>query len=104
MIVCKAPSFSEFREALEYLVSIEPDPGTRTDIDEYEAVMAAFEEQITEAQLTIRAYGTHIAPMGLAHMQQVRAELIGQYSDDKSISLIGFNINLFWDGCGDWRR
>lgn len=95
-------SHAQFVKALEYLVSIEPDPTSYRDMDEYDRLMTPHEPEIDHAHSVIRAYGAQIAPQGINHMQQVLYDLLGHYTDAKSQSLIRSNVQWLWDGCGDW--
>ena len=95
-------SHDHFVQALNYLVSIEPDPTAYRDMDEYDAMMTPYEQEIAKAHATIHSYGAQIAPQGLEHMQDVLYELLEQQTDPKAESLIRSNVNWLWDGCGQW--
>lgn len=96
------PSYDEFKRALEYLVSIEPDPAEVGDEEAYDRYMEPFEPQIEKAHATIRAYGEQIAPQGLAHMQSVLYGLLNEQTDPMAESVIRSKVNWLWDGCGEW--
>lgn len=95
-------SHDQFVQALNYLVSIEPDPTAYQDMDEYDAMMTPYEPEIAKAHATIRGYGAQIAAQGLEHMQKVLYGILEQQTDPKAESLIRSNVNWLWDGCGDW--
>jgi|GEM_PF-4481572 len=94
------PNFEDFKRALEYLVSIEPDPET---CDDYDEATAPFAQQIDQAHSTIRAYGEAIAPNGLGFMQEKLYELLNEQTSLMAESVMRCSVNMLWDGIGGWR-
>ncbi|SHI11884.1 hypothetical protein [Pollutimonas bauzanensis] len=97
------PTHHDFTSALEYLASIEPDPATYVEMDEYDTIMAPYEAEIQKAHATIRAYGEQIAPQGLDHMHAVLYGFLQEQSDPMVESVMRTTVNALWNGCGLWR-
>lgn len=93
-------TYEQFVQALEYLVSIEPDP--ELDID-YDEAIAPYAEQVEQAYATIKAYGEILAPSGLSAMGSALSKVLHQQTDLKSESLMRSNVNALWHGIGQWQ-
>jgi hypothetical protein len=93
-----------FQAALDYLVSIEPDPNAIQSIDQYNSLMAIHKSGIDAANSTIRDYGMQIAPKGLPFMQGELQFVLSQQNEPLAISVIKAAVNRDWDGCGAWRQ
>ncbi len=94
------PTYTQFLEALKFIVSNEPDP--ELDID-YDEATAPYAKQIAQAEATIQAYGYVVAPGGLEKMRSCLAEVLFEQTDLKSESLIRSMVNRLWHGIGEWR-
>ncbi|AEC18834.1 hypothetical protein PT7_0294 [Pusillimonas sp. T7-7] len=94
------PTYAQFIEALEFMVSIEPDP--ELDVD-YDGATAPYAKQIEQAEATIRAYGYVVAPGGLVKMRSFLSDLLYEQTTVKSESLIRSMVNRLWNGVGEWR-
>lgn len=103
----------QFYAALDFLVSIEPDP---EEIDiEYDVMMAPYKAEIAEAESIIRSYGEQIAHNGLEYMQDELQLAINrlEYMQDElqldhqatlfAMCVITSTVNRVWDGCGEWQ-
>lgn len=93
-------------DALDYFISIEPDP--EKDID-YEAYMAGFsnDECFMKAHLVLRRFGEEISPRTLEKMQAVFYSITGspKYLNSSSRCVIArAYLARAWNGIGDWRR
>jgi hypothetical protein len=104
--------YEEFVRALEFLVSIEPDPeqlalqAVREDTDDmtlYRALMKRHEAAINNANATIRAYGTQIAPKGLVYMQKQLYDVVAIDWSAQRQSVMVSATNTLWNGIGEWR-
>lgn len=91
----------QFYAALDFLVSIEPEPD---EIDtEYDAMMAPYKAEIAAATSIIRSYGEQIAHKGLEYMQDELQLALDQQATLLAISVITSSVNSAWNGCGEWQ-
>ncbi len=94
------------REALDFLIAVEPDPAPDTR-EEYEAATAPYRSQVASAMATLRRFAERTTPMTL---QQMQAEYYGFTNDPRYLrtpemsSVVTGSLNEAWDGVGPWRR
>jgi len=92
--------------ALDFLVSIEPDPQPQT-LAEYKAALAPYEARIARAVPVLRTFAEQMQP---ATLQEMQAQYY-TFTNDKryltSPAVTGTAIaylNEAWNGVGPWRR
>lgn len=94
------------RTALDFLVSIEPDPPPKSR-EEYEAATRLSREQVAVAMATLRKFAQQTQPMTLDQMQ---ADFYGFTNDPRYLvssnvsAVVRGCLNEAWDGVGPWRR
>lgn len=96
-------TFTQFKEALEYMVSIEPEPELLVHEDTYDRLLAPYEKEIQQAEATILAYGNHLSLEGRELMQQVLYELLEAQTTTKAFIVIRSTVNRVWNGVGAWQ-
>ena len=96
----------DVREALDFLVAVEPDPPSASRED-YEAAIARFRPQVERAMATLRAFALQAQPLTLERMQ---AAYYGFANDPRYLasaavsSIVTGSLNEAWNGVGPWRR
>jgi hypothetical protein len=100
------PDEDDVFAALDYLVSIEPDPPPATHAD-WKAALAAYETQIARALATLRTFAEQTDPLTLEEMQR---RYYGFVNDPRYLvssyvqgTVIGY-LNKAWHGVGPWQR
>jgi len=101
-----AVSRTLLEDALEYFISIEPDPGK--DVD-YEAYMAGFgnDECFVKSTLVLRRFGEQVSRGGISEMQEVFYAITGspKFLGENSRCVIARAwLMRAWDGIGEWKR
>lgn len=92
--------------ALDFLVSIEPDPQPQTQA-EYEAALAPYEARIARAVAVLRSFAEQMQPATLEEMQAQYYTLANDKRYLTSPAVTGAAIaylNEAWNGVGPWRR
>ena len=94
------------REALDFLVAIEPDPPPDTRED-YEAQVGPHRQEIAEASATLRRFAEQTRPSTLERMQ---ADYYGFTNDPRYLTtpdvsaVVTSALNEAWHGVGPWQR
>jgi len=100
------PTEAHVLSALDFLVSIEPDPQPQT-LAEYKAALAPYAARIARAVAVLRSFAEQMQPATLEAMQ---AQYYAFTSDKRyltSPAVTGTAIaylNEAWNGVGPWRR
>lgn len=92
-------------DALEFLISLEPDPDSPEGMDEYEANCRRFDKNLSMADAAIRRFGEQIEPQTLEAMQNVYYSITNspKYSSPVHCSVVSSSLNHCWSGIGPWQ-
>jgi len=96
---------SDVHQVLAFFVSIEPDPEDVDSIEEYQAYMDHYQNQITEGNHILRAYGEQIREKTLSNMREVYYSFTndGRYTNEpKNIAVVTTVLTRAWNGIGPW--
>ncbi len=94
------------REALDFLVAIEPIPTSETRED-YEAALAPYRSQVTAAIASMRQFAEQTEPLTLERMQRDYHGFVNdpRYRTSPEVSsVVSGALNEAWNGVGPWRR
>lgn len=97
-------SDSLLETALDFMISIEPDPAE--DFSVYELAQKKHEKTVAKAELIFRRYGEQIRPLELSRMQNVFYSITNseKYGKDMiSCSVARTWLSKSWHGIGEWR-
>lgn len=97
----------ELEKALDFLISIEPDPRSYDDMEEYHAIMKEHADKIEKVNNTIRKFGEQIEPLTLESMQAVYYSIINSNKYRESAihqSVATTALSQCWKGIGPWRN
>jgi hypothetical protein len=92
--------------ALDFLVSIEPDPQPQT-LAEYKAALTPYEARISRALAVLRSFAEQMQPANLEEMQARYYSFTNDKRYLTSPAVTGAAIaylNEAWTGVGPWRR
>lgn len=120
--MCDAPSYAgpanpqgidvqDVHDALEFLIAIEPDPNDDdNDIDtveDYEAYMAPFSQDVGRAMATLRGFAEQRQPRTLQEMQEDYYSFTNddRYLDTSEMSgVVTSALRDAWKGVGLWQK
>ena len=97
----------DVRNALKYLISIEPDPARFASAVEYDRYMQRFKPQMERARTTLRSFAEQMQPAELVTMQAAYYAFLEDPRlavNDVAISVISAALNHTWHGVGPWQR
>jgi len=92
--------------ALDFLVSIEPDPQPQT-LAAYKARLAPYEAQIARAVAVLRSFAEQMQPATLEEMQAQYYTFTSdkRYLTSPAVTSIAIAyLNEAWNSVGPWRR
>ena len=96
----------DVRDALDFLVAVEPDPPLSSR-EEYEAAIMPFRPQVKRAMATLQGFALQAQPLTLERMQSA---YYGFANDPRYLasalvsSVVTGSLNQAWNGVGPWRR
>lgn len=93
--------------ALDFMVSLEPDPDDPNGCHAYEKSTASYEPVIKKAMLILRSFGESIEPRDLETMQEVFysfSNSLKYRATAQSIGCVRACLSSAWDGIGPWRQ
>lgn len=90
-------------EALDFMISLEPDYESPTAMEDYQAAIAVKHIEVTNATAIMRKYGEQIRPLTLERMQEV-FYLITNSVRYRGDSVVRSSLNAAWDGIEGWRK
>jgi len=100
------PDEEDAHDALDFLVSVEPDPPPPT-YEQYKAAIAPYETQIAHALGTLRTYAGQLQP---ATLEVMREQFHALANDQRYLTspyiaaTVTAYLNEAWDGIGSWQR
>lgn len=93
-------------EALEFLISLEPESDSSDAREVYDRNFQIYEKEIAMAEAAIRRYGEQIEPQTLEAMRSVYYSITNSpkfLSSAMRCSIVTSTLNSCWDGIGQWR-
>ena len=92
-------------DALEFLISIEPDPDSPTAMEDYAENMRKHEKAVSMANEALRQYAEQIEPQTLSAMQNAYYSITNSSKFTSSairVSVVTSVLNSAWNGVGPW--
>lgn len=92
--------------ALDFLVSIEPDPPPETRAD-WDSAIAPYNADIARAVATIRAFAEQTEPLTLEALRNHYYDFVNasRYRVSRAVQgIVTGYLNQAWNGVGPWRR
>ena len=92
--------------ALDFLISLEPDPELPNAMEIYDRKCEKHQKEIDKARKIIRWYGEQIEPKSLEFMQEKFYEITNSSKYRQSAihcSVVYSTLNSVWNGIGPWR-
>jgi len=93
--------------ALDFLISLEPDPESPDAIELYDLNREKYKSEVVKANKIIRLYGEQIEPKTLEHMQEKFYEIVNSSKYQQSSlhsSVVYSSLSYGWNGIGAWQR
>ena len=94
-------------QAIDFMISIEPDPELLISEQEYEAILERYESQIKMVNKAVRQYAYQIQDKTLKNMQEEFYSITNQpkYTQSYIRQSVAYNLlHHQWDGIGPWMR
>lgn len=98
---------SLLEKALDFMISLEPDPESPAAVKDYELALEANKDAVQKAKAIMRMYGRQITPLSLERIQEVFYDITdsGKYSSTRiNCSVARACLTDAWHGIGDWRK
>ena|SRR3990172_12105237 len=93
--------------AIDFLISIEPDPEVVVEYSDYEEITKKYEIEIKMAEAAIRHYGEQIEDKALANMQKEFYSIthLPKYRQSYIHQSVAHTVlNSQWHGIGPWKK